>query len=332
MHEPQQTSRPTLSVVIPIHNEAECCPEMVRRLTPVLAALAVDYEIIFVDDASTDASYEIVAGLAGADTHIKCLSFSRNMGHQAALACGLESSCGDAVIMMDGDLQHPPELIPELVSKWREGFEVVNTARRSTEDVGFLKHIASRGFYRFFNSISDVKLTPDSSDFRLLDRRCVDALLSMRENLKFFRGMVDYIGFRQTVIPFDCPRRFAGSRSYSWRKSLKLASSGIFSFSTFALKLPFFLGLFVLVFVAFYGLISACLLLSGVMKASPGWTSIIVILLMTFGAHLVFMGIMGLYISKLYLEMKARPLFFIRRSVGFDNTHGHGTHTRSHGG
>ncbi len=317
MSELAQPTRPLLTVVVPIHNEAACCPEMIRRLTAALAGVGPSWEVIFVDDASQDGSYELVAAAAGADPRIKCLSFSRNMGHQAALSCGLEFSNGEAVVMMDGDLQHPPELIPELVRLWREGFEVVNTARRSVEDVGFWKGAASRTFYRLFNRVSDVKITTNGSDFRLLDRRCVDALLSMREHFRFYRGMVDYIGFRQTVLEFDCPRRFAGERSYTWRKSLALASSGLFSFSTVALKVPFYLGLAVLAVVLLYGAVSVALIASGRFTAMPGWTSIIVILLLSFGVQLVFMGIMGQYLSKVYLEIKARPLYFIRRSVGF---------------
>jgi len=313
----EQADRPVLSVVVPVHNEAECCPEMIRRLSAVLDGTGCASEVIFVDDASTDATFEIIAAAARVDSRIRCIGFSRNMGHQAALACGLESSRGAAVVTMDGDLQHPPELLPEMLRLWREGFEVVNTVRRRDADVGLLKGAASRLFYRVFNSVSDVKLTPNSSDFRLLDRRCVEALLSMREYFRFYRGLVDYIGFRQTVIEFDCPRRFAGERRYTWRKSLKLASSGLFSFSTLALKAPFFLGLLVLAVVTAYGAVSAVLIATGVLKAMPGWASIVVILLLTFGVQLVFMGIIGLYLAKIFLEVKARPLYFVRRSAGF---------------
>jgi dolichol-phosphate mannosyltransferase len=247
---------------------------------------------------------------------VKGVSLSRNVGHQAALACGLAAATGDVVVSVDADLQHPPSFIPKMIAAWREGYDVVNTIRRRTETEGKLDAIFSKIFYRLFNRISSVKLTPDSPDFRLLDRCAVDALNQMPEHLKFFRGMVPYIGFSQTTLTFDCPPRFAGQRSYTLRKSLKLAYDGILSFSDIGLKLPFLVGLVVMAVALIYLVGVAILVLNHATPLVQGWASLMSVSLLTLGLNLTFVGMFGLYLGKIFVEVKRRPLYFVKNTVG----------------
>ncbi len=307
-----------LSIIIPLLNEEACLPLLIQRLEAVMRKLGCGYELILVDDCSTDSSFEVIALAARGNPAIRALRLSRNKGHQAALACGLEVAQGDVVITMDADLQHPPELVPALLDLWQQGYDVVNTARRNSADAKLVKRLVSRAFYAVFNRISDVPLTPNSSDFRLLDRKCADALRSMGEYHKFYRGLIHDIGFRQTVLTFDCQPRAAGRTKYTFRKSLHLASSGIFSFSTLPLKVPFFLGLTILGGLSFLFAIAVFLYLTGRYQFVPGWTSLIAIMLLMFGVDLLFMGLFGLYLAKIFIEIKARPLYFIDRSIGFE--------------
>lgn len=314
---------PLLSVVVPVHNEQSCIEEFVRRIESVLSGISGsgsseigDYEVMFVDDASVDRTYELIESAHQRNPRIKCVSLSRNAGHQAALVCGMRRVHGDVVVSMDGDLQHPPELIPELVSRVAAGWSVVNCVRKNSQKGIFGKNICSRLFYALFNKVSPVKITPNASDFRIMDRRSVDALLSMPEASPFLRGMVPYIGFRQCDLEFECPPRFAGEASYTLKKSMKLAFDGLFSFSTWPLRLPFLAGLLMLVAVATY--LASCALLALVGKAHmvPGWLSLIGIQLMLFAFQVLFTGIVGLYVGRIYQEVKRRPSYFVGRSLG----------------
>ncbi len=309
--------RPLVSLVVPVHDEADCLPELIARIERVMAGTGADWELIFVDDGSRDGSFERIEEAARANPAIRGLAFSRNMGHQAALSCGLRAAAGDAVVTLDGDLQHPPEAIPEMLSLWRQGFQVVNTARRRSERVGLVKRGLARLFYLVHNLLSDVKLIPGGSDFRLLDRRSVDAINSLGEAAKFHRGLVHYIGFRQTVLPFDSPGRWAGRRKYTFRRSLRLAGDGIFSFSTLPLKVPFYLGLALMVPLGLYFLVSIALYLGGEIRFEPGWGSVVAILLATFGVQLLFIGVVGLYLARIFIEVKHRPEYFVWRSVNY---------------
>lgn len=308
-----------LSIVIPVHNEEKCLPKLLSELEQHVPTLTPDYEIIFVDDASSDNTFTAVRELAQTNSHIKSLSLSRNMGHQAALACGLEAAIGDAVITMDGDLQHPPAVIPELVAKWRDGYDVVNTSRRESEDSGLADGMFSKLFYLIFNNTSRYKLTPAGADFRLLDRKCVDALAAMTEHFKFFRGMVSYIGFSQTTVTFDCPPRFAGTRSYTFVKSLRLASDGLLSFSTVGLVAPLFIGGLIVAVAIGYFAVSTVLILTGVTRLEHGWASIVALIFLSIGLQFTFLGMFGLYIGKIFIEVKRRPAYFVRETVGFDS-------------
>jgi polyisoprenyl-phosphate glycosyltransferase len=311
------TEPPSISIVVPVYNEEECLPTLIERLTAVLSGITGDYEMIFVDGSSNDGSYRVLEEAATRHRSVRCVSLSRNSGHQAALTCGLELAKGDVVITMDADLQHPPELIPAMLSLWRQGYEVVNTAKQTSESLGIWKRFSAWCFYRVYNSISDVPVTPHGSDFRLLDRRCVDALNEMGEYFKFHRALVHYIGFRQTVLEFHCPVRFAGQAKFSFRKLLALAADGIFSFSTLPLKLPFYLGLFVLAILFLLFLIAFALVQTGRLHLPPGWGYLFCVMVLSFAVQLIFIGIMGLYIARIFLEVKRRPHHFVRRSIGF---------------
>lgn len=220
-----------ISFVVPVFNEEENIHEFHRRLTQVMAPLPYDYEILFIDDGSRDRTSLLIRELAEKDPHVQGYVFARNFGHQLALTCGLDQSTGDAVISMDGDLQHPPEMVPDLLKKWEEGYEIVQTVRKSTEDATWFKSITSRLYYKLINSMSEVRITPGGSDFRLMDRKAVDALNRFRERARFIRGMVNNLGFRYTTLEFVAPPRFAGHSKFSLRKMLRFALDGITAFS-----------------------------------------------------------------------------------------------------
>ena len=226
-----------ISFVVPVFNEEENIHEFHRRLTQVMAPLPYDYEILFIDDGSRDRTSLLIRELAEKDPHVQGYVFARNFGHQLALTCGLDQSTGDAVISMDGDLQHPPEMVPDLLKKWEEGYEIVQTVRKSTEDATWFKSITSRLYYKLINSMSEVRITPGGSDFRLMDRKAVDALNRFRERARFIRGMVNNLGFRYTTLEFVAPPRFAGHSKFSLRKMLRFALDGITAFSRVPLRL-----------------------------------------------------------------------------------------------
>lgn len=312
--------KPFISVVVPVFNEEECLGELVHQLEQALTPHSNFYEILFIDDASRDRTPHIIDHLSRTNPAIKGIRLSKNSGHQAAIACGLAVAQGDAVITMDGDLQHPPSLIPQMLRLWREdGFDIVNTMRSKTKGSGFIDRLGSALFYKLFNRIADIQLVPGAADFRLIDRRAVDALNSMQEYFKFFRGQIPYIGFKQTTIEFDCPPRFAGTRSYTLRQSLRLASNGLMSFSTFGLKLPLLLGIFILLLVLLYGGLSAALILTGRTHLTEGWLSLAVLMCLNLGVQLTFLGMIGLYVGKIFIEVKGRPLYFVDQTFGFDS-------------
>lgn len=304
-----------LSIVIPVFNEEQCLPQLKSELLKVIDRIGCDYEVIFVDDHSRDKTPEIIAAMCQENSRIRGLRLSRNFGHQAALCAGLGQADGDVVITMDGDLQHPPHLIFEMIRLWREeGYEIINTIREQSEGSGFLDRLGSKWFYRIFNKIADIQLTPGSADFRLMDQKCVKALCSMGEYFKFLRGQIPYIGFKQTFITFACPPRYAGQRSYTLRQSLRLASNGLLSFSTFGLKVPFLFGLAMMGIVCCYGLVSLILILMGKVHLMEGWLSLALLMCLSIGLQLTSIGMMGLYIGKIFIEVKGRPLYFIERT------------------
>jgi len=307
----------TISIVVPAYNEEACIPELVRSIHNTFKNLQFNYELIIVDDGSVDNSFEIIREQSKKFSFVKGIKLSRNMGHQAALDCGLNHAYGDAVISMDADLQHPPDLLPEMIRLWdEEGYDIVTTQKMENREAGFIYKIWAKLFYSFFNKYSQIKLTPNGSDFRLMSRKSLEAVLSMPEYHKFYRGMVHFVGFKSTTIPFNVQKRFAGKRKYNFRQSLNLASDGLVSFSDFALKIPMILGLIVFFVVILFMIISLVKLLFLGDQFEKGWTSIVVLIILSFSIQLVFMGIMGVYIGKIYFEVKRRPVFFTQEKIG----------------
>lgn len=303
-----------ISFVVPVFNEEENIHEFHRRLTQVMAPLPYDYEILFIDDGSKDRTSQLIRELAEKDPHVQGYVFARNFGHQLALTCGLDQSTGDAVISMDGDLQHPPEMVPELLKKWEEGYEIVQTVRKATEDATWFKNITSRLYYKLINSMSEVRVTPGGSDFRLMDRKAVDALNRFRERARFIRGMVNNLGFRYTTLEFVAPPRFAGHSKFSLRKMLRFALDGITAFSRVPLRLALYVGC-----IAGLGsilLIGHVIYVKYIIQdAVPGWTTLAVAEFFLGGVELIGIGIVGEYVGRIFDEVKQRPLYIIREHI-----------------
>ena len=309
-------SRIRYSFVIPVFNERETLPELYGRLTDVAETLDGDAEILFVDDCSWDGSYELLADLGARDPHVRVIRFARNFGHQVAITAGLDHAAGDAVIVMDADLQDPPEVVPELVARWQEGYEVVYAVRKRRSGESWLKRKTAAWFYRVLRRVASVQMPLDTGDFRLVDRRAVDAFRSMRERARYVRGMFSWVGFRQIGVPYERPERFAGEPKYSFRKSLTLAVDGVVSFSNAPLRLALVVG-FVFSTLAFVvGAFAIAAKLAGAFVV-PGWTSILVVVSLLGGIQLIVMGMLGLYIGRIYEEVKARPIYVVRETVGF---------------
>ena len=277
-----------LSVVVPVFNEEATLPELHRRLADVLAGLG-PYEVVLVDDGSTDASWAVLQSLGDSDPQLCLLRLSRNFGHQAAISAGLATARGDAVVTMDADLQDPPELIPKLVERWREGYEVV---------------------YKLMRRISGTDIPENAGDFRLLSRRVVDALQSMPERARYLRGMTSWVGFPQTGVPYRRDARFAGDSKYPPRKLVALAFDGLTSFSTVPIQLVAWLGFALVVFCV--GVLSWTLYTRFFTDQAPqGWTSLLVVFLLLGGVQLLSLGIIGQYVARIFEEAKQRPLYFV---------------------
>ena len=303
-----------ISFVVPVFNEEENIHEFHRRLTQVMAPLPYDYEILFIDDGSKDRTSQLIRELAEKDPHVQGYVFARNFGHQLALTCGLDQSTGDAVISMDGDLQHPPEMVPALLKKWEEGYEIVQTVRKATEDATWFKNITSRLYYNLINSMSEGRVTPGGSDFRLMDRKAVDALNRFRERARFIRGMVNNLGFRYTTLEFVAPPRFAGHSKFNLRKMLRFALDGITAFSRVPLRLALYVGC-----IAGLGsilLIGHVIYVKYVVQdAVPGWTTLAAAEFFLGGVELIGIGIVGEYVGRIFDEVKQRPLYIIREHI-----------------
>lgn len=309
---------PMLSVVIPVYNESENLHLLYNRLCPVLEQCRTTSEILFVNDGSTDDSADIIRQLHIHNPQVKLLSFSRNFGHQIAITAGLDHCTGDAVIVMDGDLQHPPELIPQLLEQWRNGYNVVYTIRQGTADAGLSKRLTSRWFYRLLRALSGMPILEGSADFRLMDRQALRAFKRLREQNRFIRGLVPWIGFRQVGIPYVAAERHAGHSKYTALKMLRFALDGISSFSYIPLRLSFYIGLVVSLLGFLYTLYA--LITFAVGRAVPGWTSLLVVVLVLGGIQMIMLGIVGEYLGRIYTEVKHRPLYILREALGFCST------------
>jgi len=310
------TSDRLLSIVAPCFNEAEGLEAFHTALTSAVASLPYDVEIIYVDDGSTDATPQVLNLLRARDARVKTLTFSRNFGHQAALLAGLDAARGAAVITLDSDLQHPPELIPELVRAWEQGADIVYTIRRETAGVGFGKRFTSWLFYRLLNLGSETPIVPGAADFRLMSRLAVDSFCTLRETHRFNRGLVSWLGFRTAAVPFDAPERFAGKSKYSLGRMLRFALHGVVSFSVWPLRVATMLGFGMAIFAALY-IVYALYVFFILHWTVPGWTSTLISVLLIGGVQLISLGLIGEYIGKIYEEVKRRPLYVIRERQGF---------------
>ena len=303
---------PTYTIVAPGFNEAETLPEFYRRLKQVMVSLGIDWELILVDDGSSDGSTEKILELARQDRRVNPVIFARNFGHQVAVTAGLDYSRGQAVVIMDSDLQDPPELIPQLAGKWREGYQVVYAVRASREGESWFKRFTAAAFYRIINRITDVEIPVDTGDFRLLDREAADALCQMRERHRFPRGMAAWIGFRQIGVPYDREPRYAGETKYPFGRMLRLALNAITSFSYFPLQIATYLGFLFAGLSALAIPLVIALRLSG-SQAFFGQATTLIAVLFLGGVQLISLGILGEYIGRLYDEAKGRPLYIIRK-------------------
>jgi polyisoprenyl-phosphate glycosyltransferase len=302
---------PVVSVVVPVLNEADNVGPLVQRLRPVLAALGESYEIIFVGNGSLDDTAGHIQRLARENPSIRLLHMSRNFGHQAAVVAGLEHARGAAVITMDGDLQHPPEVLSVLVERWRTGYEIVQAVRREPADASILRRAGSRSFYRVLSALTRLNVTPGAADFRLMSRAAVDAFVSCRERCRCNRALVQWIGFSYTEVLYDAAPRHAGETKYSYRGLFRLAGDAIFSFSTWPLRVAGLAGGIVslaaagyLVFILWARLFTD--------RVPPGWSSILAAVLILGGVNLVVLWILGEYVGRLYEEVKQRPIYIVR--------------------
>jgi glycosyltransferase involved in cell wall biosynthesis len=308
------------SFVIPVYNEQETLPELYRRLSEVLDGLDGESELLFIDDCSFDRSHELLLDLQRRDPRCKVIRLARNFGHQIAITAGLDFALGDVVIVMDADLQDPPEVIPELIARWREGYEVVYAVREDRAGEAWLKRKTAAWFYRVLRRLASVNMPVDAGDFRLVDRRALDAFRSLRERNRYVRGMFSWVGFRQIGVPYHRPERFAGKPKYSFQKSLRLAVDGIVSFSNAPLRLALIWGFVFSVGSFVVGIAAIVAKLAGAYTVS-GWASIVVVVSFLGGIQLMLMGMMGLYIGRIYEEVKARPLYVVREAHGLAGGH-----------
>ena len=303
-----------LSIVIPVYNEELNIEVLYDRLMTVLGHISISFEILFVDDGSKDNSFRLIRQLSEKDNHVKGISLSRNFGHQVALHAGLEGATADLIITMDGDMQHPPEMIIPLIEKANEGFDIVNTRRIDTKGEGFAKKTSSGLFYKLINSLSDIHIESGSADFRLMTRKALDAYLQFPERDRFTRGLISWMGFRQTSLDYNAPARFKGNSKYSLRKMLHFALDGITSFSSRPLRISFYCGFFVFLMGIIYACFAIIQFING--KTVQGWTSMLVSILVLGGIQLLSIGVIGEYIARIFNETKARPLYFIKDKTG----------------
>ncbi len=307
---PGAAPRPVLSILIPCFNEEESLPECHAAVSAVLLTLGLPYELLFVNDGSDDGTAPVLAALHKADDHATVVSLSRNFGHQQAVSAGLTVARGDAVVILDADLQDPPEVIAAMVRKWQEGFHVVFGVRTHRAGEGRLKLLTARLFYRLIRKLSDVDIPLDTGDFRLMDRKVVDALLAMPERHRLLRAMCAWVGYRQIGIPYQRAARFAGRTKYPLGKMLQLALDGIFSFSTVPLRMLTYAG-FGAAALSFIGIVWALGVRVLTRHWVAGWATLFVGMLFLSGLQMISLGIMGEYIGRVYTEVKQRPLFVI---------------------
>jgi dolichol-phosphate mannosyltransferase len=313
---------PELSIIVPVYKEESNVPEFLRRMACILDAVTKSYEIIFALDPSPDRTEEVILNARAHDPRIKLLKFSRRFGQPMATLAGLQYSSGDAVIVMDVDLQDPPELVVKMVEKWKEGYDVVYAQRKSRDGETWIKKLVAAVGYKTINRIAEVNIPPNTGDFRLMNRRVVAEINRLKECHGFLRGMVALVGFKQTSILFDRPPRFAGKGNYNrFLGSLRIGFNGIFCFSNYTLTLSTQLGFIIAICAFLVGFVYALLKIAGV-PFPLGNPTIVILVLFLGGIQLVSIGILGEYIGRIYEEVKERPRFIVESSHGFESTRG----------
>jgi polyisoprenyl-phosphate glycosyltransferase len=306
-----------IDLIIPVYNEEEVVQLFHQRLCEVIDRLAYGFTVIYIDDGSSDATFQRLQAISESDPRVIAIELSRNFGHQAALTAGLDHARGDYVITMDGDGEHPPELIPQMIELALAGYDIVLTQRAEAQRASFFKQVTSTGFYWLLNRLGNTRILPGSADFRLINRAALDALGQMREYQRFLRGMVSWMGYKSVILPYVPAARLGGRSKYSLRLMLRLAANAIFSFSLVPLYVSISLGGLFL----FLALVEMIYVLSFWVTGqqstlAPGWSSLMFVLLVVGGSLMVTLGIIGIYVGYIYQEVKGRPIYLIRRILG----------------
>lgn len=301
---------PELSVVVPVYNEVAVLDALVERLVPVLERVATSWELVLVNDGSRDGSWEKMQALRARDPRLVLINLSRNFGHQLAITAGMDHTRGDAVVVMDADLQDPPEVLEPMLARWREGYDVVYGVRSSRADETAFKKLTASVYYRLLSRMSPVEIPVDTGDFRLMSRRAIDALSAMPERARYVRGMVAWLGFRQIGVPFARDARHAGETKYPLRKMIAFATDGMISFSAVPLRLATWLGMFMALAAVVYFFYAVWMKVM-VGSAIQGWTSLVAVVVFIGAAQLICLGIIGEYVGRIYEEVKRRPLYLI---------------------
>lgn len=304
------------SIVVPVYNEQESIGSLVSRLGTVMSMLDGPAEAVLVDDGSRDNSYPLLVAASQEDPRFKVLQLSRNFGHQVAITAGMDAACGQAVIVMDADLQDPPEVILKLAARWQEGYEVVHAVRARREGETVAKKATARLYYNLLRRLADVDQQPGAGDFRLVDRKALDAFLLMQERNRYVRGMVCWVGYRQTIVTYTRAPRAAGRSKYPLRKMLRLAGDGIIGFSVAPLRLGVTAGVLIALAAVTYGLVAIALMLAGLPEL-PGYVSLLATITFLSGVQLIVIGIIGQYLARVYDEVRGRPLYLVREARGF---------------
>ena len=312
-------SNKLISVVVPMYYEEKVAEECCRRLKNVMEGCGYEYELVIVNDGSRDGTMDILEGIAERDKRVKILGFSRNFGHQVAVTAGIDKARGSAIIVIDADLQDPPELIIEMLRLWEQGYQVVYAKRKRRKGESIFKRASASLFYRLLDKLSDTRIPLDTGDFRLIDARVADELRRMREKNRFLRGMISWIGFKQIPVEYEREERFAGETKYPLKKMIKLALDGIISFSSKPLKLSQYLGFFAVFCAMGVLLYSLIYRLAGGARLVTGWASIMTTVAFLGGVQLISIGILGEYIGRMYDESKGRPLYIIEKEINTDD-------------
>ncbi|MEM5948121.1 glycosyltransferase family 2 protein [Spirochaetia bacterium 38H-sp] len=308
-----------VSIIIPVFNEEEVLNELYKRITTVMDSTKEDYELVFIDDGSSDNTYSMLKELHKKDRRCKIIHFSRNFGHQIAITAGMDYCKGDAIVIIDADLQDPPELIPEMLEKWKQGAQIVHAKRKKRKGESIFKKATAAIFYRTLKALTNVEIPVDVGDFRLMDKKVVQSLRSMRERNRFVRGLVSWTGYKQAEVTYIRDPRFAGTTKYPLKKMIRFALNGITSFSDKPLKIASLLG-FLLSTAGFIYMLYVLYQKLFTTQVVQGWTTIVVLILVFNGFTLLSLGILGEYVGRIYEEIKQRPLYIIEESLGLEDS------------